>query len=505
MHLFSIVVEVRPDGTGKTLQVPGLMDSAGSVLMPLVRYLQHLLMSGRSQTQLSKIREAVRLYAEYSICNQPPPGFGQGKTGSVQEVRYWEHFQHFRYALVVGSFGVDGLDPTGLCWTGSGVKKANNVVRLLTEFFVWLDEHDGGDRAARLNPLVTGTNYEWLCAASRYEHSRNRALLGHTWAKPEDKKFEHRSLDSGRGKKPAVSDVKRISKSQFDGLLARGFDVNSENGLRDAMIALLMNKGGLRLSEVLHLWVLDIVDDPASPGSALVRVLHPTEANCRLEYRGRKYTKRSDYLLSVYGLKDRCTLVKKDAQHLGWKSRFTVLEIYWAEPWWGNVFLHLWRRYLQLTAGKRARHPYAFVDSTDGEPLTADAYGKAYSRAIYRAGLVPPGEWDMKNSGLTPHGNRHAYGHRLKNEYELSRQIVQKALHHASIESQLIYTVRSRSEIASEIEKARLRRSQRELAEMKEDLPVLREQLREKSPEGDDPAEWRVNLPKAFSTLLEAY
>jgi hypothetical protein len=262
MHLFNTVVEVKPDNTGKLLHVPALIDSNASIMMPLVRYLQHLLMAGRSQTHLSKVREAARLFAEYSIVNNPGAGFGQGDTGPVQQVRHWEHFQNFRYAIVKGSFGPDGLDPSGLGWAGSGVQKADKVVRLLTDFFVWLDECDGGDRAARLNPIVTGSNYEWLCAAARYEHSRSRALLGHTWAKVEEVEFEHRALGGGNGKRPALTDVKRISKVQFDGLLTNGLDVDTENGLRDSMIAILMNKGGVRLSEALHLWVVDILDDP---------------------------------------------------------------------------------------------------------------------------------------------------------------------------------------------------------------------------------------------------
>ncbi len=323
-------------------------------MMPLARYLLYLLIRDKSQAQLSKIREAVRLFAEYSVANNPGCDFGRGTTGSVQKVKHWEHFQNFRSAVVFGTFGADGLDPSGLCWEAKGTSKADQTIEILTKFFSWLDNLDGGDRAARFNPVVEGAAYEHLLAAAAYEHARSRALLGHTWASAQEKEVEVRTLQGASPRRQPTSEPKRISRIQFERLLTNGFDIGSENGLRDALIAILMNKGGLRLSEALHVWVIDINDDPASPRSALVRVHHPSQAKSDLQHRSRTFKSRSDYLRAVSGLKDRSSLVKRDAQHLGWKSRFTVLEIYWAEPWWGKVFLGMWRRYLRMTAARRS-------------------------------------------------------------------------------------------------------------------------------------------------------
>ena len=43
-----------------------------------------------------------------------------------------------------------------------------------------------------------------------------------------------------------------------------------------------------------------------------------------------------------------------------------------------------------------------------------------------------------KNNGTSPHGHRHAYGQRLK-DANIDPIIRRNALHHASLESQLVY------------------------------------------------------------------
>ena len=85
----------------------------------------------------------------------------------------------------------------------------------------------------------------------------------------------------------------------------------------------------------------------------------------------------------------------------------------------------------------------------DGEskPLTEDAFRKAYEAAVYRAGLVPSGGGDMKALGLTPHGCRHAYGDRAKNGGGLDEKVVMVMMHHATPESQEVYTRKSNDQL----------------------------------------------------------
>ena len=483
LHNYSI--KHRPDSTGIEVVVPGLVDSNNGAVMPLLRYQLHLYMKGSSQSQLQNVRESVRLFAEYSAANVPSREFGKGQIGHVQDVRHWEHFRNFRYAILMGTFGPDGSDPSGLNWVSRGVDKADRVVLLLTEFFIWLDELDGGDRASRFNPVVTATNYEALCAASAYEYRRSKALLGHTWSPSNEVKRVSRAV-TGRERKAATKEVKRIEDSEFDRLLQHGFDSSTEVGLRNALITILMNKTGVRVSEALGAWVIDVMNDPAEPGSAHIKLWHPIEARVKLNHRGMSYSCRVDYLRVVHGLPDRIRLPKADPQHLGWKGLFDVLELYWAEPWWGKVFWPLYCGYVRMTATKRSEHPYLFIDEKSGDPLTYDAFAKAYKRAVYRTGLVPPGEWSLKDSGLTPHGNRHAYGNRLKLVYRCSEKVVQTALHHASPESQVIYSVPSRSQSKEEIESGmrRMRAREQELDEIKKSLKETKSEINAKAAQG---------------------
>lgn len=503
MMLHNYSIKIRPDATGTEMIVPGLVDSTGNVVMPLLRYQQHLYMKQLSQSHLQNVREAVRLFAEYSAASRPSSGFGKGQTGPVQEVRHWEHFRNFRYAIVMGTFGPDGVDPSGLNWVAKGVQKANRVVQLLTEFFIWLDELDGGDRASRFNPIVSPTSYEALCASAAYEYQRSKALLGHTWAHAGEVAYISRAV-AGREKKPATKEVKRIKDSEFARLLQHGFDTASEVGLRDALITIMMNKTGVRVSEALGTWVIDVMDDPANPGSAYIKLRHPSEAKVKLTHRGKTYTRRVDYLKGVCGLPNRILLPKNDHQHLGCKSRFDVLELYWAEPWWGRVFWPLYCAYVRMTAAKRTRHPFLFIDSKSGDPLTYDAFAKAYTRAVYRAGLVPPGEWSLKDSGLTPYGNRHAYGNRLKLVYGCNEKVVQNALHHTSPESQAIYTVPSRNQTKEEIEKGMqtMRKRQQQLDEMKQSLNEVKPEIKTKTAQGGS-SQAVDALPDSLKALMD--
>lgn len=394
LHNYNI--KIHPDVTGVEIIVPGLVDSSGTVVMSLVRYQLHLFMKRTSQAKLQKVRESVRLYYEYSATNIPE-GFGTGQVGYVDDVRYWEHFRNFRHAIAMGTFSSEGLDPSGLNWFANGSKKADSVIFLLTEFFIWLDELDGADRASRYNPLLTPTRYEVISAAAAYEYKRNRALLGHTWSW--SSAASEKRMMAGRQKGAPPTEAMRISDNEFYRLLHHGFDTRTEVGLRDTAISILLNKGGVRSSEAIGAWVIDVMDDPANRGCAHIRLQHPTEAQVRLIHKGKTYIRRVDYLREVHGLSDRISLPVSDRQHLGWKSPFNVLAVYWAEPWWSKVFWHLYCAYLRLTAIKRGDHPYLFIDSDSGLPLAYDTFAKSYERAVYRAGLVPLGHCTLKKSG----------------------------------------------------------------------------------------------------------
>ena len=81
-------------------------------------------------------------------------------------------------------------------------------------------------------------------------------------------------------------------------------------------------------------------------------------------------------------------------------------------------------------------HPFAFITLSGeaiGEPLSISAYYQNHKKAVEKIGLI-----STKNSGTSPHGHRHAYGQRLK-DAKIDPIIRRNALHHSSLESQLVY------------------------------------------------------------------
>lgn len=452
--LFYETVQYYPDLTGRSLQLPCLVNEYNEVVTPVLNYAVYLIGEGYSQSHLKKVRAAICLFFEYSIANPPGQGFGLGEKGVVN---HWTHFSAFRDAVVSGTFDTTtGRDPAGLCWNATSVGKGKEVATLLTDFFKYCDELGGGTGASTFNPKISPSSYAEFSKAAAYEFRRSKAMLGHTWVTAASKKYEAHAVEGTDGKSNSNMNMNRILDCDFLRVLEHGFNLDSCNGLRDALIAILMNKGGLRISEALHLWIVDIFEDPVNPGYASVQVVHPDEGGCDLTASGRRYTKRKDYLRYVYCLEPRTLLPSKDAQALGWKSKYSNLPVYWFDPYWGKIFWRLWKRYLKKTATNRDSSPYAFIAQSKNQwrPLSEGSYRKAFERAVYSAGLVPPGGCDMKALGLTPHGCRHAYGDRAKNGGKLDAKVVMTMMHHSSPGSQEVYTRKSHAQVVSEIKRA---------------------------------------------------
>jgi integrase len=69
-----------------------------------------------------------------------------------------------------------------------------------------------------------------------------------------------------------------------------------------------------------------------------------------------------------------------------------------------------------------------------GRPYSLAQYNKAHAAACKRIGLTV-----AKASGTTPHGHRHAYARRLNNA-GIEPALIRRFMHHASPESQAVYT-----------------------------------------------------------------
>lgn len=455
LTLLNIHIRLVADKTGNYAELHGLGNEEG-VVMPLVRYFE----SKRDVCSLSKqkkVRDAVRLFAEYSAANDPGQSFGQANHGGV---RPWEHFSRFRSALLHGTFNSEtGQDPSNLGWRPSSASKVNRVVKDLTGIFTWIDDH-GGRGAPLFNPVVAPTHHEVLMQRAAYELRRGKAFLGHTW--------DHaipavgRSVGALKELKGPGAEPPRFPDALFDRFILKGHSVAGTLKVRDILIALLLNKGGLRLSEPMHLFVEDVSYDP-STGGARVVVKHPSQGDAPKRRAGPNYKNREDYLAQRYGKRPRNLVT--GPQHAGWKSEWKEIEVQWFEPEFGVVFWHLWQQYIRLIAPIRRDHPWAFVAlevGAYGRPLTIAAYSKVHRDAVFRAGLARRGdEIDLKAEGLTAHGHRHGYGNRAKNVAGIDKLLVQRMLHHSSPESQDVYTRLSSAEIRCRLIEAaeRMRRT----------------------------------------------
>ncbi len=137
----------------------------------------------------------------------------------------------------------------------------------------------------------------------------------------------------------------------------------------------------------------------------------------------------------------------------GWKGGMHdaayYKQAYWFVPEYGEWFLQLWHRYLEQVARIERDHPFAFVN-LKREPLgamyTLTQYNKAHAAACERIGLTV-----SKALGTTPHGHRHAYGRRLKNA-GIDKAFIRRFMHHASVESQEVYTQASTKEALAALE-----------------------------------------------------
>lgn len=162
---------------------------------------------------------------------------------------------------------------------------------------------------------------------------------------------------------------------------------------------------------------------------------------------------RAEYLTQQFRLAPRTELM--DRRHAGWKGgthdAAYYKQAYWFLPEYGEWFLQLWQRYLEQVARVERDHPFAFINLSRepvGAVYTLTQFNKAHTAACERIGLTVG-----KALGTTPHGHRHAYGRRLRNA-GIDKPLIRRFMHHASEESQQVYTQATTREAIAALEAA---------------------------------------------------
>lgn len=438
----SAKLKIITDETGAYIELPGLMTPAG-VLMPLVDYFLAKQLD-RSLVWMEKVIRSTQMFLEYLQANQ------QQRNSHLL-------FSNFAQRLYSGTFDLKtGLDPSGLGWSPRSSADCRHILSDLTLFFEWMGQNN--PIAANINPLVQAGAYDQQWAELAKQYRRDNALLGHLWsATSSTVAGQVRKVPARREPQVIHAEPPAFPENRFMDLITKGFKVGARFDYRAILITLLQHGAGFRESEPFHLYVEDVVPDPSNPRMALVRIHHPAEGMSPagwLDAYGRpKQSNRATYLAEKFGLAPRHKML--DTRHAGWKGGLHdgkyYKQAYWFQPEYGELFLTIWQKYLHQVACLDRAHPFAFINLTR-EPLggmyTLAQYLKAHAAACKRIGLEV-----SKELGTTPHGHRHAYGRRLT-AAGLDKALKRRLLHHASIESQDVYTQSTSSEIQTALESA---------------------------------------------------
>jgi len=424
--------EVLIDTSGLPVHRPSLLTPTGH-LEALLNYFL-VSMPRKSVAWAIKMREAVILMLEYIEAN---PG----------ELNKPILFQNFVLRLYSGTFTPSsGMDSSGLGWKPRSERNVRETLHRLNQFFLWMGEENSN--ALQLNPTVEGSTHDRRWAAVAYQYRKQKAMLGHVW--PTTMPSVHHRVEARRPTDQVEERPPSFPDDRFEELLDKGFKVGDSVDHRCCCITLLLHGAGFRPSEPFHLYPQDVIADPFRPERAVVRIYHPSQGQAPADWvdgAGKFQTgTRAAFLADRYGLAPRHQVLGRT--RVGWKGSLVEgrgltagsLKAYWFEPELAERFMYHWNLYLHQLAQLDRAHPWAFVNlngRTRGEPYNLGEFDKAHARACERIGLQV-----AKHLGTSLHGHRHAYGQRLE-EAGFDPRFIQRFMHHASEDSQRVYTAPS--------------------------------------------------------------
>lgn len=443
MQTVRVRAKVIQDDSGVFTEIPVLLDANKKTIRPLMEYVLKLKRDGKSASTINNYIKATQLLLEYMVAN--PSGFETPKA----------LLENFSSRLYTGTIGDDGLDPSGLYWLPCSKQVARLHLYALSQLTDWLSEKYS---AVPMNPLTEADSLTQRLNYAAWFRKNQYDFLGHI----KDKHISStvRYARSLQGKRPLGKrnlDAIEFPERCFEDFYFRGLGgaADCRVAIRDQLILLLMHGGGLRESETLHLWIEDVLIDPLNTDSVKVRIYHPEDGKAPYGWRGRtgKVT-RAAYLKEKYTLSPRNELMGK--KRVGWKSGVVdskdgYIEVHWFPTIFGEAFAALWQDYTRLLTGIERNHPYAFVSfhrNHLGNPYTLNAFHDSYRQGLKRIGLKP-----SKSKGLSPHSHRHSYGRRLRRA-GVQPIVIKKCLHHASMESQGVYTTPTIKEITASLNAA---------------------------------------------------
>ncbi|TKG11710.1 site-specific integrase [Vibrio sp. F13] len=332
----------------------------------------------------------------------------------------------------------NGQDDSGLFWSPRRNEDVNVLLGHITGYCDYLDTIHGTD-LPKLNPLRKANHAEERLQWCAYYRRHSRCFLNHL-AKPSRQQFS--AVRKIRGPERHLVDIEavyRFPDDRIEDLLLYGFvSTSGRPDYASQLIVMLMHFGGLRLSECFHIYTDDISIEPQS-GAALVSVFHPSDGKSPDE----RFSKRNEYLVNKYRLNPRNEYSRSHRLYAGWKGPLLTnhnlsFDVMFYPTSKAIEFTLLLQKYLSTKPASES--PFLFVNSK-GNAESKKNFNQKHSRAVKRIGLEP-----SKSLGTTPHAHRHSYGYRLgKNDF--SQLEIQKAMHHKSPDSCLVYLKPSDDEV----------------------------------------------------------
>jgi site-specific recombinase XerD len=409
--------------TGKALELPALFTESGLIISHL-RYLAQNYFKSESW----KERSVYSLKLLIIFINAHHSHFEQA-TKLLRE---------FTRSLITGTIDYEKLtDNSGLFWQGRKITDANNILHHITHYTDFLAVQDDYT-TSRINPFRKATSYEQRLNWCAYYHRQANVFLNHLSSKSDAYMANQKVRQINSLIPPHINheNAFQFPQQYFEKLLNHGFKVKDKIDYKSQAITMLLNYGGLRKSEVFHLFVSDITLHPIYQNEALVRVYHPEYGTSP----DPSFSNRKEYLSQSTQYKPRTQYRISERLYSGWKAPLLTSKQYFFEVIFSSAdkaqeFLIAWANYLKyqrVEPPTSSFHPFAFTNSK-GEPETIKNYQRLHKNAVERVGLV-----SKKEYGTTEHGHRHAYGYRLRKQ-GLTQVEIQKAMHHKSPMSCLVY------------------------------------------------------------------
>ena len=417
----------KVDKTGNLHEFPCVITKSG-VLTSHVQYLYAKRV--RSQSWIEKSIYSIMLLIKYIDANTQA-------LSNEQKIKGIELLRSFTSALNLGTIDSRGQDSSGLFWRARNTKDAQVILDHITQYTDFFSNKN--ECQIPINRFRKTSHIEEKMNWCAYYHHQSGIFLNHLENKKNTAERMQliRLIKSDQPDVIANEKVVRFPKDKIESLLKYGFlkPGNIYPDYKNQLITMLMHYGGLRLSETFHIYVNDIIFDDKR-NEAIVRVFHPSN---RHSPESSKQTRRT-FLLEKYGLKPRNEYSKNLRLHAGWKTPLLTnnkkyFEVIFSLSDITKVFWNTWIKYLKyqrINPPSNFQHPFAFTNSM-GEPETIKNFRRMHNNAVMRIGLN-----SCKYEGTSCHSHRHSYGYGLS-DLGFSQVEIQKAMHHKSPDSCLVY------------------------------------------------------------------